>query len=100
MATRTHVLSKTYALTEYGNLVGDDWKSFLHDVHSLVRRRWDYGVPLADDERETLRALCHKTLGFENHSYTLAREWLTTKQQEPGSAGATSARVLHRAGWD
>lgn len=39
MATRTQVASKTYALTQYGSFVGDDWTSFLDAMHTLVRRR-------------------------------------------------------------
>ncbi len=45
----------------------DEWGQFLQDVYEKCRGRWNYLIPQNITERQELRALCARTLDFENH---------------------------------
>ncbi len=61
-----YVARKSECHTLYRAHIGDEWSSLLEDIYTLCRSRWSYLIPDDPEERALLRALCARTLGFEN----------------------------------
>jgi hypothetical protein len=75
----------------YGAAVGQDWAPLLEDIHRLCRERWHYRIPDAPSERAQLRAICERTLGFENAFLAQYREYLLAELHGADDAGQRQA---------
>jgi hypothetical protein len=75
----------------YGEVIGQPWTSLLEDIYRLCRQRWQYRIP--DDllERAQLRAICERTLGFENAFLTQYRDYLTSELLSSDDAARSQA---------
>jgi hypothetical protein len=71
-----YVGRKSASITAYRVHIGDEWAEYLEAIYTNGKARWRYHVPEAADERRQLRALCARTLGFENHFLSLYRDYL------------------------
>jgi hypothetical protein len=59
----------------YREHIGDEWATLLDDMAAWVRGAWQYRIPPAQEERAHLRAICARTLEFENHFLALYRRY-------------------------
>lgn len=50
----------------YRRWINDEWASLLDDIYRLCRGTWNYLVPESATDRDRLRAICTRTLAFEN----------------------------------
>ena len=57
----------------------DEWGQFLQDVYEQCRSRWSYLIPEDNEERKMLRALCQRTLTFENHFLCIYKKFLLSE---------------------
>ncbi|MGH2485191.1 MAG: hypothetical protein ACRDHE_04165 [Ktedonobacterales bacterium] len=60
----------------YREHIGDQWSGLLSDIYDDCRTRWRYLIPADDAERARLRAICARTLAFENHFFARYRRFL------------------------
>ncbi len=70
-----YVASKRACAPMYREFVGGEWASLVEDVAEWVRGIWQCRIPTARQDRARLRALCVRTLGFENHFLGLYRRY-------------------------
>ena len=59
--------TKRDAVRLYREFIDDEWTEVVEGVYECCKLRWGYGIPCDDEERHSLRGLCRKVLGFENH---------------------------------
>ena len=71
-----YVATTRESVTLYRAHIGDEWASYLEALYDNARGRWHYLIPATADERQLLRALCGRTLAFENHYFALYRTYL------------------------
>jgi predicted nucleotidyltransferase len=71
--------------TQYRLWINDEWTTLVEAIDEYCRKRWAYLVPEASDQRQQLRALCERALGFENHFLAQYKEYLLAQlpQAEP-----------------
>lgn len=70
-----YVATKRACAPMYREYIGDEWSSLLDDLSLWVRGAWQYRIPADSEDRSRLRALCDRTLGFENHFLALYRNY-------------------------
>ncbi|MEQ4209619.1 nucleotidyltransferase domain-containing protein [Actinopolymorpha sp. B9G3] len=70
-----YVRDKASCVELYQKHVADEWSDVVTQVHDLCRNRWHYQLPSSNDDRQTLRALCDRALGFQNHFLILYRQY-------------------------
>ncbi len=70
-----YVATKRACATMYREHIGDEWATLLDDMAAWVRGAWQYRIPPAQEERAHLRAICARTLEFENHFLALYRRY-------------------------
>jgi hypothetical protein len=51
----------------YGELIGDQWSDLLRMIYERCKNAWGYRIPESPGDRQALRAICERTLDFENH---------------------------------
>lgn len=73
---RIHVKNKTDCIVQYRKHIDDEWGDFLEDVFANCRDKWHYGIPEDETQQQELRALCRRTLDFENHFLTFYKDFL------------------------
>jgi hypothetical protein len=61
------VIHKSDCLPLYRQFIHDRWLPFLEDLDRIVRQDWEFRLPEAEEDRLTLRELCHQVLDFENY---------------------------------
>lgn len=66
-----YVATKRDCASMYRTHIGDEWSDLLDDMARWVRGGWQYRIPADPEERARLRAICTRTLGFENHFLTV-----------------------------
>jgi len=59
----------------------------LQDIYEQCRGRWNYLIPADHEEREILRSICERTLGFERHFLHLYKEFLLSELQHSDERG-------------
>ncbi|GAA2756371.1 nucleotidyltransferase domain-containing protein [Actinopolymorpha rutila] len=74
-----YVRDKAACVELYQKHVADEWTELVVQVHDLCRNRWHYGLPSDPADRRTLRALCGRTLDFQNHYLTVYRRYQLTE---------------------
>ncbi len=62
-----YVATKRACAPVYREFVGGEWASLVEDMAEWVRGAWQCRIPTARQDRTRLRAVCARTLGFENH---------------------------------
>ena len=70
-----YVATKRACAAMYREHIGDEWSGLLDDMAEWVRGAWQYRIPADPENRVRLRAICARTLGFENHYLTLYRDY-------------------------
>ena len=56
-------------------------------------------IPAAQEERAQLRAICARTLGFENHFLALYRHYALSELHGDDSLGAANWRLWRNGGF-
>ena len=78
----------------YRERIGDAWSGLLAAIYDDCRTRWGYLIPRDKDERAQLRAICERTLAFENHALSAYRRFLLDElRSENAEAHALAAKV-------
>jgi Nucleotidyltransferase domain len=90
LATGAYVRDKAACVELYRERVRDEWTELVVSVHELCRNRWQYGIPSAEADRLTLRALCEQALAFQNHYLARYRRYLLTELR----SGAPDRQLL------
>lgn len=78
-----YVASKRECHVVYARAVGDEWSTLLRDIYERCRGEWMYLIPEAAADRQRLRAICARTLGFENDFMTVFREYVVRELRQP-----------------
>ena len=60
----------------YRETIGDEWGDLLADIYTQCRAEWNYLIPDDAADRRRLRAICERTLAFENHFLAIYRRYL------------------------
>ena len=60
----------------YQECFQDGWDQLLQDLYAQCRGRWNYLIPEDSEERKMLRAICERTLAFENHFLCIYKKFL------------------------
>jgi predicted nucleotidyltransferase len=63
----------------YQECFQDEWSQLLQAIYEQCRGRWNYLIPEDGEERKMLRALCQRTLAFENHFLGIYKEFLLSE---------------------
>lgn len=82
----------------YRERIGGESAALVEDVFTLCRTRWAYLIPNDSEERAALRAICERTLGFEQSFVAVYREYLLAELHGDDMEGVRfAAEVLRRA---
>lgn len=76
------IASKQHMLAAYREYIGDEWTAFIEAVYENGRNRWQYQIPEDQAEGELFRALCQKTLAFENHVAAVYLKYLQAELED------------------
>jgi hypothetical protein len=60
----------------YRRWIGDEWAPLLEEIYLTCRGAWDCRIPADEAERRRLRAICARTLAFENDFLRRYKEFL------------------------
>jgi hypothetical protein len=72
----TYVVRKRDCHEAYQQVIGDEWSGLLRDIYQRCKRDWSYRIPDAPGDRRALRAICARTLNFENHFLRLFKDFV------------------------
>jgi hypothetical protein len=70
----------------YRARIGDDWSDLLEEIYTLCRGAWHYLLPDRPEDRARLRAICERTLNFENHFLAVYRDYAVSQLRSAASA--------------
>lgn len=91
-----YVATKRACAALYREHIGDEWADLLDDLAIWVRGAWEYRIPAAPDERARLRAICARTLAFENAFLTRYRGYALAELRGDDPEGRQSALEAQR----
>lgn len=91
-----YVATKRSCAPKYREYIGDKWSELLDDLAVWVRGAWQYRIPTIPDERARLRAICTRTLAFENHFLALYRRYALAELQGDDPEGRQAALEAQR----
>ena len=91
-----YVATKRACAALYREHIGDEWADLLDDLAVWVRGAWEYRIPAAPDERARLRAICARTLAFENAFLTRYRGYALAELRGDDPEGRQSALEAQR----
>ncbi len=74
-----YVARKSECHKMYQACFDDKWGQLLQDIYELCRGQWNYLIPDDLKERKRLRAICERTLYFENHFLQVYKEFVLTE---------------------
>ncbi len=74
-----YVVRKSECHKIYQVCFHDEWGQLLQEIYELCRGKWSYLIPDNLKERQQLRAICERTLGFENHFLQVYKEFILTE---------------------
>lgn len=89
--TGQYVATKRACATMYREHIGGEWATLLDDLAKWVRGAWQYRIPTSPEDRVRLRALCARTLGFENHFLALYRRYALAELRGDNPEGRQQA---------
>jgi hypothetical protein len=79
----------------YRQQIGGDWTDYLYELHERCINQWRYRIPSASTARERLRALCRRTLAFEQAFLLAYRAFVLAELRgADNEAGAEARRRL------
>jgi hypothetical protein len=81
LQTGHYVGKKADAIKAYGELIADEWTTFLQDVYLKCDRQWEYRVPDDTSDQVVLEYLCHRMITFENHYLNIYKAYLLQQLQ-------------------
>jgi len=82
-----YVATKRDCASMYRTHIGDEWSDLLDDMAVWIRGAWQYRIPADPEERARLRAICARTLGFENHFLTVYRSYALSELRADDPTG-------------
>jgi hypothetical protein len=82
-----YVATKRDCASIYRTHIGDQWSDLLDELAVWVRGGWQYRIPADPEERSRLRAICARTLGFENYFLTVYRDYALAELRGADWAG-------------
>jgi hypothetical protein len=91
-----YVATKRDCAPAYRAYVGDEWSALVDDTATWVRSAWQYRIPNGMEDRARLRAICARTLDFENHFLAIYRRYAL--EELPGDDPAGRAWALDALG--
>ena len=69
----------------------------MQDIYELCRGKWNYLIPEKQEDRQKLRAICERTLGFENHFMQVYKAFVLSELRSADVKGVLEAlSVLQR----
>ncbi len=71
-----YVASKSECHRLYRSCFNDEWGQLLQDIYELCRGKWNYLIPEKQEERDVLRHICERTLGFENYFLQVYKQFV------------------------
>ncbi len=74
-----YVARKSECYKLYQACFNDEWGRLLQDIYELCRGKWNYLIPENSEDRRTLRTICERTLGFENHFLRVYKEFVLSE---------------------
>ena len=81
----------------YQACFNDEWGQLLQDIYEFCRGEWNYLIPDNLEERERLRIMCERTLGFENHFLLVYKKFVLSELRGADMRGVLEAlSVLQR----
>ncbi|HEX6121873.1 MAG TPA: hypothetical protein VFY89_01870, partial [Ktedonobacterales bacterium] len=90
-----YVARKSECAPAYRESLGGEWAPLVADVARWVRQEWRYLIPDTAEARARLRAICARTLGFENHFLAIYRPYLLAElASEDAAARARALEAL------
>jgi hypothetical protein len=84
---------KTEAFRLYAEQIDDEWAPLVQAIFEECKLRWHYRVPTDAAGRGRLRALCQRTLEFENHALEQCRRTFAELAEAGSPAEQAEARV-------
>ena len=94
---RRYVARKSECHKMYQAYFNDEWGQLLQNIYELCRGEWNYLIPEDLEERKQLRAICERTLGFENHFLQVYKEFVLAELNGTDQKGVVQAlSVLQR----
>jgi hypothetical protein len=78
----------------YRQLIGDEWSDLLRVIYEICKDEWAYRIPGAPGDRQALRAICERTLGFENHFMRVFKDFVLEELCGDDAEGRRDARRL------
>ncbi|NKB70476.1 MAG: hypothetical protein GKR89_25685 [Candidatus Latescibacteria bacterium] len=87
LQTGRHVKNKMDCLEQYRTHINDEWTGLLEDIYDKCRALWHYGIPADPEGQAELKALCQRTLLYENYYLHQYREFLVREIERPGGKG-------------
>ncbi len=92
-----YVARKSECHKLYQACFNDEWGQLLQDIYELCRGKWNYLIPENQADRQTLRAICERTLGFENHFLQIYKKFVLSELRSIDTKGVLEAlSVLQR----
>ena len=82
-----YVATKRACAPMYHEHIGGEWASLLDDLTTWVRDAWQYTIPVDQEDRTRLRAICARALGFESHFLTHYRRYVLAELRSDDPAG-------------
>lgn len=81
LQTGQYVGKKADAIKVYGELIADEWTTFLQEVYLQCDRQWEYRVPNDTSDQVVLEHLCQRMIAFENHYLSIYKTYLLQQLQ-------------------
>jgi len=92
-----YVAAKSECHRAYRAHISDAWAPLIEDLYLHCRTTWGYLIPSDEDEQRELRALCERTLQFENHFLVIYRDYMLAQLRTDDTASLCRALwVLER----
>ena len=76
LQTGTYVVRKRDCHQRYHELIGDQWSELLRVIYERCNNEWSYRIPDAPGDQRELRAICARTLEFENHFMRVFKDFV------------------------
>ncbi len=86
-----YVARKSECHKLYQTCFNDEWGQLLQDIYELCRGKWNYLIPEKQEDRQKLRAICERTLGFENHFMQVYKAFVLSELRSADMKGVLEA---------
>ncbi len=84
-------ISKRVCHITYRAVINDEWAALFEDIYVYCREQWQYLLPHTSEDRQRLRAICERTLAFENHFLGIYKTYLLAQLSGADEAGIARA---------